>query len=228
MCPSSGLRSATQNPAPTTRPVRSRAAGRRSCRRRPSPPRAPPESPATSWRGAPGRNPTAPPVSLTAHHRSSTDSRVCSSNQSWALDPRRPQHRARAARPPAPSSVVPTGSSPAASAVRTERSLISRDFTTTGRAGSHSSAWAVQARAASFARPRPCTRGGEAVVEVEHLLAVLVAAPAQPADADPRAGVRLLDDPVVEPDARPAAEAVGRTRRPPRRRSRASPQGAWS
>ena len=36
---------------------------------------------ATRWRGAPGRNPTAPPVSFTEHHRSSSDSRVSSSEE---------------------------------------------------------------------------------------------------------------------------------------------------
>ena len=169
-------------------PVGRRAAAPPSCCRRPSPPRAPP---APARRGGvvrPGRNPTAPPWSFTAHHRSSSDSRVSSSNQSCAST-RGARSTVDGVWPSAPSSSVPDLLQPGRDrrAQRREVGRAAPDHD--GQVGQPLQARArSRPGAASVARPRPCTARGQAVVEVEHLFAVLVALAAQPADPDAARG----------------------------------------
>ena len=82
----------------------------------------------------------------------------------------------------------------------TDARFAARLLAMTGGPGSHSRACAVQARAASDASPRPCTAPARRV-EVEHLFTVLVTLAPKPPDPDAVAGVRLLDDAVVEAGA---------------------------
>ena len=142
--PSRGLRSATQNrpdhPLPGPRRARGRAAVGH-------PLLVGTERPATSWRGAPGRKPTAPPASLT-RTRGRAGTRGCLVEPLGASNPRG-RSTVDGAPPSGASSTVPTGSRPAERAARIERPLLCRHLATTGRPA------ATRARAPSRPAPPP-------------------------------------------------------------------------